>query len=435
MDKLFFLIYIQRTVRRVRAEGAEAIRIDSMKAKEGINLPFAIALIILVFFLGVYEQINHNKNLNRIDLRMIINGTRGKSTATRLITGILKEAGVKVVGKTTGSSARIIYWNKEEEEPIERGRLGPNIIEQKAVVRKAAKLGASAFVTECMAVNPDYQVIFQEKLVKANIGVIVNVREDHMDLCGPTLDFIAESFTATIPKNGTLIIDDSSYNDYFAKEAKKRNSRLLIADEKEIPDGYLEKFGYVVFPENISIALAAAKALNIDKDTALRGMLNTNPDPGALMIYPIDAKGLTYFVNGFAANDPDSTRAIWEHITAIGYPTQNPMVIVNCRPDRIDRTLQFAEDVLPNMKIDILVAMGEIVKPITEGVNAKKISPNKYINAEGLSPHDVYKMIKNYFINRIIFGVGNIHGGGEELVELITHGNLRLETGKATQVI
>ncbi len=383
-------------------------------------MQFAIALIFFVFILGVYEQINHNKNLNRINIRININGTRGKSTATRLITGILKEAGVKVVGKTTGTSARIIYWNKEEE-PIKRGRLGPNIIEQKTVVKKAVKLGASAFVTECMAVNPDYQIIFQEKLVKANIGVIVNVREDHMDVCGPTLDFIAESFTATIPKNGTLIIDDSSYNDYFTKEAKKRNCRVLIANEKEIPDGYLEKFKYVIFPENVAIALAVAKALNIDKDTALRGMLNANPDPGALMIHSLDNKSPTYFVNGFAANDPRSTRMIWEHITALGYPTKNPMVIVNCRPDRVDRTLQLAEEVLPNLNIDILVAMGQTVNPITEGVNSKKISPRKYINAEGLSPHEVYEIIKDSLINRVTYGIGNIHGGGNELVELIIH--------------
>ncbi len=401
---------------------------------------FAIALMIFVFILGVLEQIQHNRNLNRTNLRINVNGTRGKSTATRLITAILKEAGEKVVGKTTGTSARIIYWNKEEEEPIKRGRLGPNIIEQKTVVKKATRLGASAFVTECMAVNPDYQITFQEKLVKANIGVIVNVREDHMDLCGPTLDFIAESFTATIPQNGTLVVADSPYNDYFRQAAEKRNSRILIADIKEIPDGYLEKFRYIVFPENIAIALAVAKALNIDQDTALRGMLNANPDPGALMIHPVGHQSFTYFVNGFAANDPNSTRLIWDHIATIGYNTENPMVIVNCRPDRVDRTLQFAEDVLPDMKIDILVAMGKTVSPITEGVNTKKIAPRKYINAEGLSPPEIYKMIKDYFFNRIIFGVGNIHGGGEELVELIIHEKHKPEksgpeTGQVPQLL
>ncbi|WP_223376830.1 poly-gamma-glutamate synthase PgsB [Schnuerera sp. xch1] len=386
-----------------------------------------IGAIIFVFILGVYEQIKHNKMLKLIELRINVNGTRGKSTATRLITGILKEAGIKVVGKTTGTSARIIYWDKEEEEPIERGRLGPNIIEQKSVVKKVAKLGASAFVTECMAVNPDYQITFQEKLVKANIGVIVNVREDHMDLCGPTKDFIAESFTATIPKNGTLVVSDSEYNDYFAEEARKRNCEIIIAKEKDVPDGYLEKFSYITFHENVAIALAVAKALNIDKDIALRGMLKANPDVGALIVHTLNNEKPAYFVNGFAANDPSSTLMIWNHITAIGYPTKNSMIIVNCRPDRVDRTLQIAEDVLPNMDIDVLVAMGQSVKPITEGVNAERISTQEYINAEGLSPYEVYEMIKDYFSDRTIFGIGNIHGGGEELADLIIHEESKLE--------
>lgn len=375
--------------------------------------------MVFVFLLGIYEQIRHNQNLNRIGLRINVNGTRGKSTATRLITGILREAGLEVVGKTTGTSARIIYWNREEEEPIKRGPLGPNIIEQKKVVKKAAELGATAFVTECMAVNPDYQIIFQDKLIKANLGVIVNVREDHMDLCGPTLDFIAESFTSGIPRDGTLVISGGDYNDYFTREAEKRNCRVLIADEKDIPDGYMEKFRYILFPENIAIALAVAKALNIDKGTALRGMLKADPDPGALMIYPLANATPSYFVNGFAANDPNSINMIWDHVAAVGYKTDNPMVIVNCRSDRVDRTLQLAEDVLPNMKIDILVAMGKTVSPVTEGVNSKKIAPGKYINAEGLSPHEVYQMIRDYFLDRVIFGIGNIHGGGQELVDLI----------------
>ncbi|NTW72991.1 MAG: poly-gamma-glutamate synthase PgsB, partial [Eubacteriaceae bacterium] len=168
----------------------------------GVPLGFLLAFVILLLTLGIIEKIKHDDNLEKLPVRVNINGTRGKSTVTRLITGIFVEAGIKVVGKTTGTSARVIYWNREEERPLARGPLGPNIIEQISVAREAVALGGEAFVTECMAVNPDYQLIFQNKLVKANIGVIVNVREDHLDLCGPTLDQIAESFLSTIPFNG-----------------------------------------------------------------------------------------------------------------------------------------------------------------------------------------------------------------------------------------
>ena len=69
-------------------------------------------------------------------------------------------------------------------------------------------VNAEALVCECMAVNPDYQKVFQFRMLEANIVVIVNVLEDHLDVMGPTLDQIAQAFGATIPYCGFLITLD-----------------------------------------------------------------------------------------------------------------------------------------------------------------------------------------------------------------------------------
>ena len=53
------------------------------------------------FALGVYEKKKVNENINKIPLRILVNGIRGKSTVTRLITGILKEAGYKEIGRAS----------------------------------------------------------------------------------------------------------------------------------------------------------------------------------------------------------------------------------------------------------------------------------------------------------------------------------------------
>jgi poly-gamma-glutamate synthase PgsB/CapB len=196
-------------------------------------------ILIIALVIGVIEWRQHKKYVHSLPIRVNVNGIRGKSTVTRLITGIIKEAGYKTIGKTTGTSARLIYWDKTEEEPIHRRPEGPNIHEQKMVVKKAAKLGAEALVSECMAVNPDYQIVFQEKLLQANIGVIVNVLEDHMDVMGPTLDEVAEAFTATIPYHGHLIVSESPYVDFYKKEAAKRNTKVIVADNSRISDAYL----------------------------------------------------------------------------------------------------------------------------------------------------------------------------------------------------
>jgi len=390
-------------------------------------LEYILIVIGLVLIFGVVEKLMHDRNLKKLPIRININGTRGKSTVTRLITSVLAEAGYKVVGKTTGTSARVIYWFKEEERPLIRGPLGPNIIEQRGVVAEAVSLKAEAFVTECMAVTPDYQITFQNQLAKATIGVIVNVREDHMDLCGPTLDNIAESFLATIPYNGHLIISDGDYNDYFTKKALERGTKTIIAYDSMVPsNNYLNKFSYIIFPENVSLALAVAEALQIPKVTALSGILKARPDPGALQILSIGEDRPAYFVNAFAANDPSSTLMIWKHISSIGYPVKDPIVVLNCRADRVDRTLQYATDVLPNIDIGILLVFGQITKPITEAFEKGRIRANQYMNFEGLPTEKAFLEIKSQLSNRVIFCIGNIHGSGEEFIDLLTSYALKL---------
>ncbi|MGM9534992.1 MAG: poly-gamma-glutamate synthase PgsB, partial [Intestinibacter sp.] len=85
--------------------------------------------IAMLFYLGVREKRKNEDNIKNLAVRINVNGIRGKSTVTRLVTGVLSEAGYKVVGKTTGTSPRMIYWNKDKEEVIRR-KAGANIKEQ-----------------------------------------------------------------------------------------------------------------------------------------------------------------------------------------------------------------------------------------------------------------------------------------------------------------
>lgn len=136
-------------------------------------------LIIVAFFaavlliLGILEKHRNEKNIRSIPIRVNVNGIRGKSTATRLITAILTEAGYRTVGKTTGTAARMIYWDREEEKPIKRKPRGVSLVEQLKVIDEAASLGADALVCECMAVRPEYQKVYQHQMVKATLTVIV----------------------------------------------------------------------------------------------------------------------------------------------------------------------------------------------------------------------------------------------------------------------
>ncbi len=350
---------------------------------------------------------------------MNINGIRGKSTVTRLITGILTEAGYKTVGKTTGTEARMIYWFQDEEEPIIRKPQGANIGEQLAVLQKSADLGAEALVCECMAVNPDYQKVYQFRMLEANIVLIVNVLEDHMDVLGPTLNEVAQAFAATIPYDGHLITIPSPYLDYFKEVAKERNTKVIVADNSKISSEFLSKFDYMVFPDNASLALAVGEALGLDKEVCMRGMLNAHPDPGAMRVSKIGDESLNcHFVNGFAANDPQSTLNIWQKICDMDYNSKDPIVIMNCRQDRVDRTEIFVRNVFPNIETHTLIGIGEVTEPITTAFkNGELPNVKNYIDLENASPDEILEVISPLMKNRVIYGVGNIHGTGEPFIE------------------
>lgn len=384
-----------------------------------------IVLLILAGLItqGVLEQNENEKNIKKIPIRVNVNGIRGKSTATRLISAVLAGAGYRNIGKTTGTSPRMIYGLSRAEKEIIRMPKGVSIGEQLSVINEAAKRRVDSLVCECMAVNPDYQDIYQNKMIKANIGVIVNVLEDHLEEMGPTMDQIAQAFVTTIPYNGKLIINEGPYTEYFSRIARERKTEVFVADESKIPEGYLDRFNYVIFPNNVAIPLAVAEAMGIDKQIALDSMLKANPDPGALVVDRINVDGKeSIIINAFAANDPNSTLEIWDVVNSKDYANDmhiKPLVVLNARGDRADRTEQFAKDCIPYINDDIdLLVMGSMVSPVTDAYAKGKL-PNvdKLYNLEDKTGYEVKDKLYNLMDGRMVFLIGNVHGQGEVFLE------------------
>ncbi|APR59907.1 poly-gamma-glutamate synthase PgsB [Staphylococcus condimenti] len=372
----------------------------------------------LILILGMREIYIHNKRIKKVPIRININGIRGKSTITRLIYGILREDNYKVIGKTTGTDARMLYWFDEEEYPVVRKPQGPNIGEQKDILQNVNDNGGEAIVNECMAVNPDYQIIFQNQLLKANIGVIVNVMEDHMETLGPTLDEVAEAFTATIPYNGKLIVMKDDYTEFFKKEADKRNTETIVVDKDKVEESLLREFDYIVFPDNVAIAMGVAEAVGANTDTALKGMLNAPPDSGAVHIHYYHKNNTkNIFVNAFAANEPQSTKAILQKVIDYKYPYEKKVIILNCRGDRLDRTKLFAENFITDVDYDTLICVGKSTQLVTEVMKSQP--DKKYLNFEGKPFEEVEKAIYEESENALVFCVGNIHGNGKKVVNLL----------------
>ena len=313
-------------------------------------------LAILLCIAGILEFKNHLTSLNAIPLRIHVNGTRGKSSVTRLIAAGLREGGLRTFAKTTGTAPRVIDADGKDRI-IHRLRL-PSIGEQVRLLKHFASEKPDAVVMECMAVQPQYQWIAEHQMVKSQIGVITNVRPDHLEEMGPTEQDVALSLCNTIPVDGVLITGEDQKTGLMRDIAGKNDSRFIHSDESAITKEELEKFNYMEHPSNVAVALDACKEAGVERKTALAGMYTVKPDLGALIAWNLDLNGKNIqFVNGMAANDPVSTLQIWKFILD-RYPAEGgTCVFFNSREDRPSRTRQMIELTFLEIKPDYFMAV------------------------------------------------------------------------------
>ena len=175
-------------------------------------------LLLICLTLLVLEERRAKADRAKLSHVIYVNGIRGKSTTTRLIEAGLREAGLKVFCKTTGTLPMIIGVDGVERPLKRRGRA--NIREQLDILHRAASEGAEILVIECMAVDPVLQNVSQHRMLRADIGVITNVRLDHTAEMGETLEEICDSLSNMIPQNGHLFTADEQFFPQLTRHAR-----------------------------------------------------------------------------------------------------------------------------------------------------------------------------------------------------------------------
>lgn len=364
---------------------------------------------------GAVERVVHRRNLRKIPVRVHVNGTRGKSSVTRLIAGALRAHGTVTCAKTTGTLARFILPDGREL-PIFRPS-GANVIEQRRIVAVAAAHEAQALVIECMALQPELQGLSELELVRATHGVITNARPDHLDVMGPEDADVARALASMIPVKGKLYTAERKQLAILEEACKDRGTELIAvgAEQAEaITDAELAAFSYTEHRENVALALRVSEDLGVDREVALGGMQSCRPDPGALREYALDFFGRhLVFVNGFAANDPVSTEQLWN--LSIGkYPgLATKVALVNCREDRPDRSLQLGQELPRWTPADFVVAMGTGTYLFARAAVKAGLDPSKLEIAEEASEDEIFERVVGLVDDSaLVFGMGNIGGQG-----------------------
>lgn len=385
-------------------------------------------MVGIIIIVGIIENYIHEDNLKNIDLKIHVNGTRGKSSITRLIAGALREAGYKTIAKTTGTQPRLIDENGDERT-INRWGI-PRIVEQMKIISKISKKEPDAVVMECMAISPEMQWITENKMIKSDIGIISNVRLDHTDKMGDTLEEIAETLALSIPAEGELVTADQDFYQYFKTTANEKNTNTLLANADELSDDYIKNFDYPVYKENIACALQVSRHLNIEDEIAIRGMQKAEPDPGTLRFfqYSINNKNV-YLINAFAANDYISTLKTWnkwkEWYEFNEYKNLPIIGVYNNRSDRSFRLKKLAE-LRKNINFEELIIMNNKLFHINKFfLNNFNIEVN--IKKKSQDNDNLFKdLMTKYNSDIILFGFGNTKYQGMDMINFFSENGVEI---------
>lgn len=391
-----------------------------------MSFPVLLGIVILIWLLlvlgGAFEALRHRLLLRGIPVRVHVNGTRGKTSVTRLIAAGLRGGGKRVCAKTTGSAAAMTD-PEGREFPIYRIS-GANIIEQMRMLKRMATLKPDIVVVECMALQPHYQSLSELRMVRSTVGVITNARADHLDVMGPGERDVALALAGSTPVRGNLFTAERDLLDVFKDSCQDRRSELHGVTEDEvaaISDDTLAQFKYAEHAENVALALKVCAHLGVEREAALQGMIALEPEAGAMQVLHVRYfERELVFVNAFAANDPESTGRIWENMLAkhseVDGSKRRSIMLINCRADRPHRSQQMAEAVADWTPADKVVLMGSGTFIFVREAMKFGLDPDKLLVMEGAHMTEITEVLLEQSLgNALIVGMCNIHGGGEEV--------------------
>lgn len=351
-------------------------------------------LFSLLVVLGVLEYRIHKKNLDKIKIRILVNGTRGKTSVTRIVWEALNEKGIKTSGRTTGSSAEELFPGLPSLK-VERKR-GPRITELLGFVRKAVRCGSEAVAVECMALAPENQKLFATHLLRPTHVIITNSYVDHIAEIGRSRADVIWALANSVPKGARLYTLESDYQGINA------DVRLVTVKHYDCEGAHIP-----IHDDNLSVAEACLSDFGIGREEMLRAVVNLVPDPGLHkdLVLPNGAVFRPEFsVNDYECMKREVARALEEssHVT----------VVFNNRSDREYR-LPVLKKILGEYRnaIEKVFVLGDY------GIKCERyLSMGGKVNCKRISIGDLKSAMEVSEEGNLYLALGNIKGDGEILI-------------------
>ena len=378
-----------------------------------------LALVLLGYL--SWEQARLRRWQRAVPLRIVVTGTRGKSTVVRLLGSALRESGRRVLAKTTGAEPSVVTPDGRVH-PIQRHGAA-SILEQKLCVREAHQLGADCVVAELMSIHRENHVVESQKLLRPQVVVVTNVGLDHTDAMGDTRDEVASVLAECLTPGSDVFVPETERLEPLEAMARRRGARIHAVPSP--PEGAepSRRHARLHFSRNVELVRAVAEHLGAEGEAISRGLAAAQLDVGQLGIWrcPLvspgsatESSGHLFAINAFAANDPRSTREAMDKALSILPSVSRVVGLVSLRSDRADRTLQWVAALQDEARewFDRLFFVGRHALAARRALGWGEVVGSS-------SPRTVMTSVAAEMADGdVLVGLGNLGGVGRSLVEL-----------------
>ncbi len=260
------------------------------------------------------------KRLEKIPIRILVTGSRGKSSIVRLLSAALSGYGLSVMGRITGVLPRELNGRKE----CLILRSGPGTVEEMRWWLSSLPLGLDAVVMENSAVAPELQPLAWNWL-RPGCTVLTNVRPDHEEVWGRGEEMASLALCSAIG-GGPVVLPSSVAEKPFVSEILCGQGCTL----NPCPDGATFREGH------LSIVKETCRLFGFEAEKCADFAADLSPDIADFKVF---REGEGCLASAFSANDPESTESLF---LSVGWNREETTVLYNSRKDRVGRLRSFS---------------------------------------------------------------------------------------------
>jgi poly-gamma-glutamate synthase PgsB/CapB len=291
----------------------------------------------LVFFL-IYIFLEYyilNVRLKKIPIRILVNGTRGKSTTVRILYQILIRHNNRVYAKTTGDKPEILEPNGTIR--LIKRRAPANIAENIKFLCKWIADKTDAVVLESMALHLEMQRTLSHNIFKPTHTVITNILPDHQEIMGASLRQNTQVIGTSINSNSKLFISKST-DDLLRTSGIQTQNQILFGEHRFLGD--FDNLPEEVINQSWSIVNSVSENMAWQKKHTKECFWEVWKSIDESIKWDLSDLQIEFW-NLFSINDIRTTSQFIDNCLSKSGQPVSYVLLLNCRQDRPLRTKYF----------------------------------------------------------------------------------------------